>query len=76
MSAAGARDGEAVILRAEIAAGHDGSAELVVRLRYPGGGESAIALSSDAGFALMKNCGASDAAGLAGQPWRRIIEGD
>jgi hypothetical protein len=67
---------EAVIVRAEIAAGHDGAAELPVRLRFPGGGESAISLPGEKGLALMKTCGAADLAGLTGQPWRRIIEGD
>lgn len=68
-------EAEAVILGAEIAAGHDGSAELVVRLRYEDGSEGALAIDAEAGFELMKNCGASDLAGLAGQPWRRMLKG-
>ena len=67
--------GEAVIVAAEIGAGHDGAAELVVRLRYANGGESSIALPEADGFALLKNCGAADVTGLVGRPWRRMIEG-
>jgi hypothetical protein len=76
LTGAGASPVEAVIAGAEIGAGHDGAAELVVRVRYPGGAEGAIALDAHAGFKLMQNCGAADLAGLAGQPWRRMIEGD
>lgn len=71
-----AEDGEATIVGAEIAAGHDGAAELVVRLRYANGALGAISVDADAGFRLMENCGASELSGLAGQPWRRLIEGD
>jgi len=67
--------GGAVIVGAEIAAGHDGAAELLVRLRYANGAEGAIAIDADAGFELMRNCGASDLSGLAGQPWRRMLKG-
>jgi len=75
MSGSGA-PAEAVIVGATIAAGHDGAAELVVRLRYANGAEGAIFVDADAGFRLMESCGAADLAGLAGQPWRRMIEGD
>jgi hypothetical protein len=76
MSSGAGADAEAVIVGAEVTAGHDGAAELLVRLRYANGAEGAIALDADAGFRLMTNCGAPDLAGLAGQPWRRILEGD
>lgn len=66
---------EAVIVGAQIAAGHDGAAELLVTLRYPNGGESRVAIDAEAGFALMRNCGVADLAGLAGQPWRRMLKG-
>ena len=66
---------EAVIVGAEIAAGHGGAAELLVRLRYANGAEGWISIDADAGFDLMKNCGASDLSGLAGQPWRRMLKG-
>ena len=32
-------------------------------------------LDAETGFHLMKTCGVSDAAGLAGQPWRQILKG-
>ena len=65
----------AVICAAAVGAGHDGEAELVVTLRHANGALETIALEADLGFHLMKTCGVSDAAGLAGQPWRRILEG-
>jgi hypothetical protein len=68
--------GEAVIVGAEVAAGHDGAAELVVRLRYANGAEASVSIDAEAGFELMKNCGVADVAGLAGQPWRRLLKGD
>jgi hypothetical protein len=68
--------GDAVIVSAQIAAGHDGAAELVVRLRYANGAEDAIAIDADAGFELMRNCSASDLSGLVGQPWRRMLKGN
>jgi len=65
---------EAVIVGAEIVAGHDGSAELVVRLRHPGGTEGAVVLDEETGLKLMEACGASHLDDLAGQSWRRIVE--
>ena len=67
---------EAVIVSAEIAAGHDGSAELVVRLRWPDGREGPVVLDARTGLKLMKNCGAAELADLAGHSWRRIVEED
>lgn len=65
---------EAVIVGAELAAGHDGTTELVVRLRHPGGAENAVVLDEDVGLALMARCGASHVDELAGHSWRRIME--
>jgi hypothetical protein len=65
---------EAMIVGAEIGAGHDGAAELLVRLRYGNGAEDVVAVDAEVGFRLMKNCGASDLDGLAGQPWRRMLK--
>jgi len=67
--------GEAVIVGAEIVAGHDGSDELVVRLRHPNGTEAPVVLDEVTGLKLMKNCGASHVDDLTGQSWRRIVEG-
>lgn len=65
---------EAVILGAEIVAGHDGSAELLIRLRHPGGAEGPVLLDEATGLRLMKNCGALSLDDLTGQSWRRMLE--
>ena len=66
---------EAVIVGAEIVAGHDGSAELLVRLRHPNGVEAPVQLDEATGLKLMAACGASHVDDLKGQSWRRIVEG-
>jgi hypothetical protein len=65
---------EAVIVGAEIVAGHDGSAELLVRLRHPNGAEGPVILDERTGLKLMAACGASHVDELTGQSWRRIVE--
>ena len=65
---------EAVIVGAEIVAGHDGSAELLVRLRHPNGVEAPVQLDEATGLKLMAACGASHVDELRGQSWRRIVE--
>ena len=64
---------EAVIVAADIVAGHDGSAELVVRLLYPDGSELPVLLDEDTALKLMEACGASSLEDLYGQSWRRIM---
>ena len=66
---------EPFIVGAEIAAGHDGSAELVVRLRHPDGTEAPVVLDSRTGLELMRRCGAAHIDDLAGHSWRKILEG-
>lgn len=66
---------EAVIAGAGIAAGHDGTAELVLRLRYPNGGEGVVVLEADKGLELMAACGAAHLDELAGHSWRKLLEG-
>ena len=66
---------EAVIVAAEIEAGHDGSAELVVTLRYGDGSTGPVSLDGESGLALMQACGVESLDGLVGQSWRRILEG-
>ena len=63
---------EAVIVGADIVAGHDGSAELVVRLLYPDGSELPVLLDEDTGLKLMEACGASSLEELYGQSWRGV----
>lgn len=67
--------GDAVIIDAEIGAGHDGRAELFVRVRYENGAEGSVTLDGDVGFALMRACGVDDILNLAGHSWRKILEG-
>ena len=66
---------EPVIVGAEIAAGHDGSAELVVRLRHPNGTEAPVVLDEATGLGLMRRCGVAHVDDLAGHSWRAILEG-
>jgi len=66
---------EAVIVGAEIAAGHDGAAELVISVRHENGVVSQVVLDADTAFSVMQACRAADLAGLAGRPWRDISKG-
>jgi hypothetical protein len=72
-----AEEGEAgaVIERAEIAAGHDGSAELALFIRYENGVTGHVVLDADTGFSVMRACGAADLQGLAGRSWREVSRG-
>ena len=67
-------DRDAVIIGSEIAAGHDGRAELIVLLRYGNGGIGRVTLDTEAGLRLLHNCGVNDTAHLIGHSWRRILE--
>ena len=64
---------EPVIVSAEIAAGHDGSAELVVNLRHPNGALEPVVLDGQKGLDLMQRCGAATLDDLAGRSWRDIL---
>lgn len=64
---------DAVIISAEIVAGHDGEAELDLRLRYKNGIVGHVVVDAVAGFRLMRNCGVDNVAALAGHGWRRIL---
>jgi hypothetical protein len=66
---------EAVIVDAVVGAGHDGAAELVLTLRYENGATAPVVLDADVGFSLMRVCGASSLAELAGHSWRNLLEG-
>lgn len=68
-------DAEAIIESAVVGAAHDGEAELIVTLRHANGALETVALEPDIAFHLMNICGVGEAAALAGQPWRRILEG-
>jgi hypothetical protein len=65
----------AVIMAADIAAGHDGDADLVITVRYENGVVGAVTLDSDSAFEVMQSCGAASSADLVGRPWRDILKG-
>ena len=65
---------EAVIVSAEIAAGHDGDADLIVRVRYENGVVAPVTLDAETAMKLMSACGVSDINQLAGHAWRKVLE--
>lgn len=71
----GSPPAEAVIVGANLAAGHDGQAELALRVLYPNGVVGSVLLDAATGYALMRNCNIDSLSGLTGQSWRRILEG-
>jgi len=66
---------DALVEAAEIVAGHDGAAELLVRLRHGNGAASAVTLDAETGFDLLRGAGAASLDGLVGLPWRDITRG-
>jgi hypothetical protein len=62
----------AVIANARVAAAHEGTAELVVTIRYSNGGTSEIALDAIATEQLMQSCEATTLDGLHGQSWKKV----
>ena len=66
---------DAVVEAAQIVAGHDGAAELIVRLRHSNGALSAVTLDPETGFDLLRAAGAASLDGLVGQSWREITRG-
>jgi hypothetical protein len=63
---------DAFVVAAEIVAGHDGAAELMVRLRHGNGALSSVTLDPETGFDLLRAAGAASLDGLIGRPWRQI----
>jgi hypothetical protein len=63
----------AVIVGAEITAGHDGTADLVVSVQYENGVVAPVVLDQQTGFDLMANCGAASLEALVGRPWRGVF---
>jgi hypothetical protein len=61
---------DAVIVGAEITAGHDGSADLVLQVRYENGVVAPVVLDQDTAFDLMAACGAASLEALVGRCWR------
>lgn len=65
---------EAVIADAVVTAGHDGEAQLVVRVRYENGALGSVTLDAACARKLMEDCAANSAADLCGQPWQRLLD--
>jgi len=65
---------DAVIVGAEISAGHDGAAELMLRVRYQNGTVGPVVLDADTALTLMQNCGVQSISELAGHSWRNVLE--
>ena len=66
---------DAIVEGAEVVAGHDGAAELLVRLRHGNGALSTVTLDPQTGFDLLRAAGAASLDGLVGRPWRQITRG-
>lgn len=62
----------AVIKHVQIAAAHDGVAELIVTLQFQNGGQSLVTLDEFAVHQLMKTTGASAPEELTGTPWEHV----
>ncbi|MBL6715499.1 MAG: hypothetical protein ISQ03_03935 [Pseudomonadales bacterium] len=54
---------------AEIAPGHDGAAELVLFVRYPGAGRQTLTLAAEEAEVLFEHTQAGDVHALCGVPW-------
>jgi hypothetical protein len=65
---------EARIAEAVVAPGHDGEAELVVRVRYENGALGSVRLDADCARRLLESCGVDDPRDLSGQPWQRLLD--
>ena len=59
----------ATIEAAEVAAGHDGRAELVLRLRYPNGASAELRLDEEAAAFALDAAGITRLEDLTGKPW-------
>lgn len=64
---------DAAIERAVVAPGHDGSAELLVYIRYDNGGRGCVCLDASAAERLFDRCGVTRLEELAGQPWQHLM---
>ena len=59
----------AIIEAAEVAAGHDGRAEIVLLVRYPNGASARVRLDEEAAAATLDAAGVSELADLIGRAW-------
>lgn len=63
---------QATISHVQIAAAHDGEAELVVTLSFGNGGQSLVSLDEFAASTLLASCAAESADGLIGASWEKV----
>lgn len=75
MSGPAGVEGEAVVLAAEVTAGHDGDAELTLSVRFENGVVAPVVLDAEAGFDILAGCDASSVDELVGRPWRHVLKG-
>lgn len=64
---------EPVIEGAELAAGHDGRAEVVVRIRYGNGAVRSSSLSEEAVADALAAAGVGHLDDLVGKPWTVLL---
>lgn len=64
---------EPVIIRACLAAGHDGLAEVSIALRYPNGAERTMNLPYDAVDRALDAMRVSNLEQLVGLPWTTLV---
>jgi hypothetical protein len=64
---------DAVIESAELAAGHDGRAELVLHLRYPNGARAELRLDEEAAALALDAAGVTQLGDLTGRPWDILV---
>ena len=64
---------EPVIIRASLAAGHDGLAEVTIALRYPNGAERTMSLPYEAVDRALDATGISNLEQLVGRPWTTLV---
>ena len=62
----------AVIDRVRLAAAHEGTAELIVSVRYEGGGVTEVPLDRYASEALLQACNVNDPDHLVGKSWTAV----
>ena len=65
---------EAQICGAVVSPGHDGQAQLIVRVKYENGAIGSVTLDADWARRLMEECGVEKAEDLRGQPWQRFLD--
>ncbi len=64
---------EATIERAVVTPGHDGSAELLLTIRYDNGGSGHVGLDAHGAARLFERCAATRLEDLVGQSWQHIM---